>query len=688
MDDFQIYRFDPVDRVITEPLQVNQIHRIVEIQEYNDWCIRLNNSKSKVWFKSENNFVALFWDQKLEAFVIPNKTNFEGLSKRQLEKQLSFWSSYTNTVGLIPIYSGDDVNSLKRLSPSLVISSANLSERDYDIIIQRIGLLSLSQAGNYVLSAVGKLELNSDSGTRLESEGVKYALSLLNYYKTLHVAWKAIQKKPYLSHSLISDTVKSTSRHIQSKPSGIRKQMYMPTKKYHQANTVLQTLNNKENQFFIHALVLLRKHIQAAQDRIIRFSNRLYKEMPDYESEVLHFYDDFGQNRDHVLWDWYQRGVKEVEQTQKQLNNFLEELSEAYKWTTLVLKHPFLKNVSRDIKPSFTPSLALLRQDGYKQVYRDFYLTFGSQRQVLNQVSLERDLLIERKVKPSHALYEIWAFLEIYQTLIDYFGFQTVGETPYSTIKVSGENLTLAKNFPFKLSFTPINRKAPAIIITLTYEKQVLSKRLDGSMTVLTPDIVLEVIDGSEVKKFAIDAKYKKYSSIPYGKNGINAFANDMLEVAYEKYFKVAQHHASFLIHCDNNPEHTFWGEYFFSPKENINYTGIAHKWGSILATPIDYQNIIKLLKCLLMYHSNHHNFCWVCRREMEVSEIKERKTLKGYVVRYYKCNRGHNFWIKSHCSKSNGKHSLIKLGRSSFHRVYANNVWNCSCPECDDLLT
>ena len=158
----------------------------------------------------------------------------------------------------------------------------------------------------------------------------------------------------------------------------------------------------------------------------------------------------------------------------------------------------------------------------------------------------------------------------------------------------------------------------------------------------------------------------------------------DALGHAKQKYRDGYGFDAAWVVHSD--PAYTFFGGGKFPTAPHREATaGLSlypgHTCGAIYAVPFETANLETLLRCLLMYHAGWYDICWTCRKRLSP------KPGTGITGVYYQCEEGHDFWVKSNCTRSKD-HPLIKMGERSFHQVKRGNVWNCDCPQCGDQLT
>lgn len=152
---------------------------------------------------------------------------------------------------------------------------------------------------------------------------------------------------------------------------------------------------------------------------------------------------------------------------------------------------------------------------------------------------------------------------------------------------------------------------------------------------------------------------------------------------AKQKYLDGKQYDAAFLVHSD--PDMTYWGAEPYSivpwrEREAGLPAFPGHNYGAVFAVPFKTGNLETMLRCLLMYHAEWYDICWICRTRIDPQPGK------GLVGKIYQCEFGHDFWVVSNC-QSPRHHRLIKMGERSFHKTKPGNLWNCVCPECGDQL-
>jgi hypothetical protein len=157
------------------------------------------------------------------------------------------------------------------------------------------------------------------------------------------------------------------------------------------------------------------------------------------------------------------------------------------------------------------------------------------------------------------------------------------------------------------------------------------------------------------------------------------------------KYLNGLDYDAAFFLHSDPGPQYTVFGAEPFHAaplrERRLQTTYYpAHRVGSICITPKNDQNLEKLLRCFLMYHANLESICWRCHTLL----TEENGGLKRQPGRgkgdYYQCPDCGDFWIAQVCGHPD-HHRLIKMGENSFHKISAQNEWNCTCPACGDAF-
>ena len=157
--------------------------------------------------------------------------------------------------------------------------------------------------------------------------------------------------------------------------------------------------------------------------------------------------------------------------------------------------------------------------------------------------------------------------------------------------------------------------------------------------------------------RFALDAKYRRYSEIRVKEKEARKFGYrhqwecDALGHAKQKYRDGYGYDAAWIVHSD--PAYTFFGGGKFptaphrEAKAGLSlYPG--HTYGAVYAVPFETANLETLLRCLLMYHAGWYDICWTCRKRLSP------KPGTGIAGVYYQCEEGHDFWVKSNCTRSN----------------------------------
>jgi hypothetical protein len=319
-------------------------------------------------------------------------------------------------------------------------------------------------------------------------------------------------------------------------------------------------------------------------------------------------------------------------------------------------------------------------------------------------------------------LYEMWVLVEIHSLLVDAFGFEAVGTTPIELADVVDLEAVLPKKSIFTLRFQPKNSTSSLDVIDLTihynpalqpppckagkacfslnqclnlhcYDAVMKSK----DWRLLTPDVMIVVTARGKQFRFALDAKYRRYETQSTRNRDERAkypvdtvFELDLLGTAKMKYMNASGCDAAFVLHSDPDPRFTFWGSeplpvnphrerYFKQPYWP------AHRFGAIHASPVQSQNLERLLRCLLMYHAKVEDVCWPCRYKLTVANGGITKNAE-WVGDYYQCPDCGRFWIGTVCHGSE-HHRLIKMGKDSFHKTKPGQDWQCICPACGDEL-
>jgi hypothetical protein len=332
----------------------------------------------------------------------------------------------------------------------------------------------------------------------------------------------------------------------------------------------------------------------------------------------------------------------------------------------------------------------LLASKGYGSIYHAF-VKFEKQK-VESEGRVDEELLRviqQRRIHPVQHLYEMWAFLEIYDTLVSQLGFRPPSNeySPLERCRHRAGNLEIDNRRPFKLEFR-LGDGAEGCLLTCAISYDMLRSHQKGGK--YQPDVFLEFEGRSAVRhRFAIDAKYRNYRSEQlqqrYRKDLLDTGSNsvyewDLLHTAKRKYLDDLDCQAAFIVHSDLETPDYWGGDDHVRPGTPDPLPRITefpgHRYGSIGLVPERTTPLVTLLRCMLMYHMGIVDICWKCRRRVR-REKNERRV--GW---HYLCDSCSLFWIETWCF-GEVKHPLIMFGRQSFHETKPSDDWFSKCPKC-----
>ncbi|HNE05928.1 MAG TPA: nuclease domain-containing protein, partial [Anaerolineales bacterium] len=532
-----------------------------------------------------------------------------------------------------------------------------------------------------------------------------------NLAKITEENWENIKNNPAKEIKLGTKIVDLTN--LQSAQS-IRS-MNQSVQKPHQRRQLIverqETYDSEENRFLVHVLkdILIPKAKPLMN--YFRLQAAKIKEIQRKPDGYRH-----GQNYLHL---WQERRVN-IEQEANRLESQAANIEGIINKAEGYLQEPFLRNITSNVS-SFRPSAKIADSKVYGPIYRayqDYLSNAKSSRQKSLAWALE-----EKSVRRVSKLYEIWVFFEVYARLVHDFGFLPDGDSPFDTIEVYDEDINLREGSEYRLSFVPKKNyfsKVPVCTAVLSYSPKIkprpckLGKKCfdqnicpslpcyneinTGTWEELKPDITLTLQTGAQIKKIALDVKYRNYADMKYvsekdKKYMVNTpFEADIFGTAKMKYLNGLECDASFVLHSDPNPQYTVFGGEPFTPtplRERANgewWPG--HKIGAVCVTPSHQKGLDSLLRCFLMYHARLVSICWNPLCHSILTEGNGMMKQPGYKGDYYQCPDCGEFWISQYCSNKTQHHPLVKMGKASFHKTASQNEWNCVCPACGDQFT
>ena len=656
------------------------------VDEYSSWFIKSPLGKDdSLYMQWKEDFLALDWSQEYDGFVWPQGT-------KKTQRALN---DYRHAIGVLRMYRRVEGEGFVDLKCPMFIAAASLEEHEYPLLLDRLGQLAVSDYGAVVAPIAGPLPTGlAVHGLLVHNPILRQALKLVEFYAVLRTQWDVIAATPAFAMTRSMQKVQVSRRQVASQSGAVIQQSKRPGATHIWVHQLEQNYDSPENRFVAYALRDLQLRSRIVIAGLTDQANALLKGTPSPPS-----------NEPTAVALWRQ-GRATAQQAVDYLNDQISKLERVHQWVQSVKGDGLVAGLRPELPRH--PSLRLTRSPGYSTVYSAFReLTDGESHYATVDTTLVG--LMERRVKPVTELYEIWVFLEIYAMLVERFGFQPVNGGPFAHLELQDGRLKLQRGQRYELELRLEDSDREAYRITLTYEPPDVypacgpKKRcyLAGVCSQLPcwkdklredtngPDVVLATEYGRVSRRFAIDAKYRRYNVQKPKQKEIIDFryedqaAVDILGHAKQKYLDGKQYDAAFLVHSD--PDMTYWGAEPYSivpwrEREAGLPAFPGHHYGAVFAVPFKTGNLETMLRCLLMYHAEWYDICWICRTRIVPQPGK------GLVGKIYQCEFGHDFWVVSNC-QSPRHHRLIKMGERSFHKTKPGNLWNCVCPECGDQL-
>ena len=732
----------------------------VRTQYDGTWLARpVRAMEGRIGLWAGESFRDLVWDDALQGYILPRKT----------KRQQDFAKEVEGTPGLLELFcwSGYKIDPGSRLAPPLFTLPASLSREEYGALLAQLREAAIATKSAIQAPVPVGDQVSGQKATLAESLSCQ-AEALVELSNVTRAYWPLISAHPARELQRKPALVRNDHPRVHATPAGVMQQAIRPDRTRVTIQTVTEDFDTAENRFLCYVLEqILGKQAVVLAERLRRRSHILKEQL----GRPLNLH---GLPRRY--WDLYrQRHRKQRQRLRNQITQYeglAQKLEDAARWAKSAVQSSWLQQSSERAGIPKQPSQRLLRSLDYAPIYRSYLqVTHATNVSTVSRVLDMLGRYEERPVRSVDRLYELWLFFQVYQTLVDDFGFQPKGSQPIEALRWKKGRLTLPKDgFQLVLRIEDQGEWIEVCQAELWYEPVVHTpdcgpdKRCfdahicpllhcyekivsEDWKNTLRPDVLLTVkYDGHEYR-FALDAKYRSYDTLcvpeselrSYGVD--NTFEHDVLGVAKMKYFDVLNLTAAFIVHTDNRPQYTFFGQEPFHriPERqavalerdvlqrlhwqkiipeaglNIDQQGSvwpAHCFGAVCATPLRPGNLHRLLKCFLMYHARIINVCWYCRkrltvenggahtqpgRDKDVRELSvekeqdlvikiERGQIRGAV--YYQCPDCGDFWILQRCYGQ--KHPLLKLGPDSFHapsRIQPDNLWVNLCPACGSDL-
>lgn len=597
------------------------------------------------------------------------------------------------------------------LEPSLYVQPGSLTEEEYAKILDRLCQLAIAVEGAVMAPVESPVKRRPTNAPRLNvahrpQHRLLIAAKLyIDFASIVQEQWPLIARLPAKTvrhQPQIIDTRRAT-RYI----NGLKRQVERPDLRRLTILSPTEIEDTPENRFLAYVL----------NEILIKKAKHLISALSYYATELRQRQAAWIGNKQYDRM-WRERSV-DLEEQAARFDVEAQQVQQVANWAQENIIAPFIHGSILQASIPVQPSQKLLKSREYSPIYHAFQ---HYQHQQINSLSSEGNTLLrtleEKGIHRTNYLYELWVFLELYSLLVNEFGFTPLSqheasrpETPFDLVEVFDGHPILKAESSYKLgwkaSTSPLHDQSTStIVIELCYDAKV--KGGGKTATVLRPDVWIEILlNGREQFYFAIDAKYRRYKAkMPEtysNDNGIRTFFDlDFLITAKRKYKESLGTTAAFIVHSDStSPQFTEWGGRQLKDIQVLNAplssseqeTFPDHQYGTIFASPNKegISNLKRLIKCILMYHCKAYDICWHCRKNIVPEKVDKygSPSNKGVGDAYQCCGE---FWVKTNCqgriSRDSGyKHTLLKLGRSSFHQINPQDEWACVCPKCGDLF-
>ena len=679
-------------------LKFDEEHRCYLIPQYSrdKWLVSIIDHEKKIvpHIKTDAQLLPLVWDKRSNGHIIPRKDHSS--------YDVALDEAVNGRAGKLILYDQEG----RELSPYLYLFTETISEEDYKAILDRLGQLAIAHESG-VLAPV--TVLRETSGQKEKERQLK-GDAFENLARAIEENWGNIKSSPAKEIKLDTKIVDLTNLQTVHSVHTINQAVQKPHQRRQQILERQETYDSEENRFLVHVLkdILIPK----AKPLADYFRSHVAK-LKEIQNDSQRKPDAYRHGQNYLIL-WQERRVK-IEQEVNRLESQAANIERIINKAEGYLHEPFLKDIASNVS-SFRPSAKIADSKVYGPVYRAYqdYLNNAKSSQ---QKSLTW-ALEEKSIRSTPDLYEIWVFFEVYARLVHDFGFLPDGDSPFDAVEVLDGEITLQKGSAYKLYFIPKNQKSKVPICTaiLSYSPKIdtrpckLGKKCfdqnvcpslpcykeikNGNWKKLTPDITLTLQAGGVFKKFALDAKYRNYSSQTFAypedrlKYQVDTwFDVDLFGTAKMKYHNALEYDVSFILHSDPNPEYTIFGEEPFKPtplrERASGEWWPGHKIGAVCVTPSQQKGLDSLLRCFLMYHVRLVQVCWNPLCHLLLTEGSGMTKQPGYKGDYYQCPGCGEFWIGHFCGNKTQHHRLVKMGKSSFHKISPQNEWNCTCPAC-----
>ena len=759
-----------------QPLQFNYDGQYyLRLQYDGDWFVRpLTQFEGECGVLVGGKFHALKWDPGLGGYRLPRESN----------REKEIYKSLEGTAGLLELFLRPDATRTEfyPLHPPLFTLAASVSQQDYAAMLDQIREAAVA------LDSSVKMPLPDDKieghtleqtirGSSSQGSMIKYLEAWLRLATVTQKHFPLIDAHP--SRELrpqvtLVETGRASALGISSTLSRLASR---PGETRVRANAVVEDFDTQENRFLYYVI----ESILENQGKVL--ARKLSRRAEVLQMRIRHPLQVAGLPKGPLRTRYanaYRAQRRRWENLVQQTSSRMEEIQRVVDWARSSKASPWLQAVHPNKGIPLHPSQRLLQSVDYGPIYQA-YLELSA---TVDVEGVGKTLSLfehyeERPIRSIDGIYELWLFFETYRILEEDFGFQPRGQRPIDALSWSKGKLNLPETgFDLVLSVdhdgvqtevcqiqirfdSTITQTPPCqagkrcfdsrVCTSLQCYKKIMEEGRDWNGK-LRPDIWITVRQGNMTRRFALDAKYRSYNKLCVSNSELkfygvdNTFDHDVIGIAKMKYLDALGCDASFVLHTDQNPEWTFFGEQPFQKTPSRQQASIeggfvkfgnseslvavgglnvssgggvwpGHRFGAVCVTPSTLGNLHKVLKCILMYHSRVTNICWNCRKRMTATnggaqlnaeaELKsadsDTETSTAPVVQaqidrieqgkdrgavYYLCPDCKSFWILQRCLQK--RHPLIKLGSESFHsasRTQPEKTWVNLCPECGSDL-
>lgn len=684
------------------------------VKQYGEgWFVRGPSADDPPYIKAGARSVKLVWDDGYKGHRLPFRRTLSGTQAGLLDQ-------VTRGVGLLWLYASVRGGGERALTPPLYVGPGSLTEEEYSSILARLQQIAVSLEGVAlapVLSPLAGAPVQVQTGRNDTTDRmIENASAFLRLFETLRSSWPLIARNPARQLTLAAAFVDSARAGATASARVAQRCSQRPDLRRHEILTPQVTVDTTENRFLRDILdATLARKAPALADMLRARAAWLRSARSQPPPRAGYRYIN--------IW---RQGRNADNETAQKLDDLAARIRAAGREAEEWLREPFLSQLP-NYRSRQTPLTRRLTDSiEYGPVFRA-YAEYRAQRPQAASEAQDRLVwaLQERLISPSTQLYELWTVVETHAMLVERFGFRPVGPAPLDQAEMIGDATILKSEAEFALEFAPPNvEEAPDHLIRLTllyepkekptacnFNKRCYNARIcrpglycydaiqPGGKWArqLTPDIVLDLEWPARQERFklVLDAKYRRYAEVPpvrfeqKRQFGVETpFEEDLFGVGKMKYYDALCPAAAYILHSDPDPQYTVLGNdrLAVAPlrERSLGMQGWwpGHRIGAICVTPKRLDHLEQVIRCFLMYHAGLVDVCWRCGRVL-TEENEGRSRQPGWQGDYYQCGCG-NFWIVQVC-QNRAHHTLIKLGRDSFHRTMPGNVWQCVCPECGD---